>query len=54
LSRELPARGFVPIPASQGGYSDFPLVGFWSADHPLARLFERPRSWNLFPGFNDV
>src|SRR5581483_4321517 len=54
LSKNLAARGFVSVSASIGGYPDYPLVGFWSDEHPLANIFSQASSWDLLPGFNDV
>jgi hypothetical protein len=54
LSRNLWRHGFLPVPRSMGGYPDFPLVGFWRPDHPLASVFTEPTQWQLWPGFNDV
>jgi hypothetical protein len=53
LSSVLERSGFIPLPPKFGG-SGNSLLGFWRPDHPLARYFERPACWNVFPGFSDV
>jgi hypothetical protein len=54
LSQTLNPYGFLPVSASLGGYPDYPLVGFWRSDHPLAGQFSRSSSWDLLTGFNDI
>jgi hypothetical protein len=47
-------HGLFRVRPSRGGYPDYPLVGYWRPDHPLAGAFAQPTSWSLFPGSNDV
>jgi hypothetical protein len=54
FSRQLPKSGLIKISSRRGGYPDFPLVGYWRTDHPLAHAFGQPSSWELLSGFNDV
>jgi len=54
LSKQLATAGFVKIKQSLGGYPDFPFVGYWRTDHPLADIFGQPSAWHLLSGFNDV
>lgn len=54
LSTQLSSHGFIPVPASAGGYPDYRLVGYWRLEHPLNETFSRADHWNLFPGCNDV
>jgi hypothetical protein len=53
LSSTLESSGFVSLPPVLGG-AEHSLFGFWKPDHPLARYFQVPSSWNVFPGFSDV
>jgi hypothetical protein len=54
LAAELEYYGLFRVRPSRGGYPDYPLVGYWRPDHPLASAFAQPTSWRLFPGSNDV
>ncbi|HXY04541.1 MAG TPA: hypothetical protein VEI49_13295 [Terriglobales bacterium] len=54
FAQQLASCGFAKMPTAMGAYPDFPLVGFWRPDHPLADAFSQPSSWHLFSGFNDV
>jgi hypothetical protein len=54
LSQGLATSGFIKIKPSVGGYPEFPFVGYWRTNHPLARAFGQPSSWHLLSGFNDV
>ena len=53
LSKELRHLGFVRLPA-RSDHKTLSPVGFWRTDHPIAREFDDPSRWDLFPGFNDV
>ncbi len=46
LSKELRKLGFLSLPS---GLSElrYELVGFWRADHPLAKEFSQPSPWNV-------
>jgi len=54
LAQELSRHGFVRVPQRLGGYPRFPLIAFWSPDHPLAAAFPEIARCNIFPGFNDL
>jgi hypothetical protein len=54
LAADLEYYGLFRVRPSGGGYPDYPLVGYWRPDHPLAGAFAQPTSWSLFPGSNDV
>ena len=54
LSQTLNHYGCLRVSASLGGYPEYPLVGFWRTDHPLATQFSQPSSWDLLTGFNDI
>ncbi len=54
FAEQLSNSGFSKMPAPMGAYPEFSLMGYWRADHPLAKAFSRPASWHVFSGFNDV
>jgi len=54
LGQRLGAAGLIKMKPIVGAYPNFPFVGYWRSDHPLALAFGQASSWHLLSGFNDV